>query len=106
MAVIHGKATAADIAAAHAPAKLAPPTHVLVRLKHRSILEPGCIQVEAGHQLEIPRAHYDPRNHDLVNPPTAAQAAAAGPPAAATEPQPSAVSAEDEQEIRLFEDPK
>jgi len=102
MAVIHGKASAEQIAAAHAPAK---PSKVLVRLKYRSILEPGCITVEPGHVMEVPQDHYDEAYHELVNPPAVAQAPSAGPPAAADAPQPPAVSAEDQDDIRLFEDP-
>jgi hypothetical protein len=107
MAVHKGHASPAAIAAAEAAsAAPAAPKKVLVRLKGRAILEPGCITVEAGHQMEIPARHFDPQHHELVNPPTVAQAAAAGPPAAAEVPQPSAVSDEDQDDIRLFEDPK
>ncbi len=76
------------------------PPKVLVRLKGRAILEPGCITVEAGHVLEIPKAHFDPQHHDLVNPPAVADAPVAEPPAEAGTTQPSADS---EGEVRLFE---
>jgi hypothetical protein len=88
MAVIKGAASAAEIAA-HA-AVAATPQKILVRLKSRSILEPGCITVEPGHVMEIPESHFDAQHHERLSPPAVAQAPAAGPPAASGEPQPSA----------------
>jgi hypothetical protein len=41
---------------------------VRVRLRFRSILEPGCRTVDAGHEMEIPQAHYDPTYHELLGP--------------------------------------
>lgn len=93
---------------AAAPEPVVPnvPRKVLVRLKMRSILEPGCITVEPGFVTEIPEAHFSPEHHELVNPPVVAKSPADGPPAEGGVPQPSAVSAADLDDIRLFEDPK
>lgn len=91
MAVIKGIA---------APAAAPAPTQLLVRLKSRSYLEPGCIQVEPGHVMNIPAAHFDPTYHELVNPPALAPAPANGPPDGSGSQQASAVH---ESEIRLFE---
>lgn len=106
MGVVKGHLTG-DALAAHLAAESAPPapSKVNVRLRQRSILEPGCITVDAGHVMDIPAAHYDPAFHELTDPLAAAPALASGPPAAAGAEQPPAVSDEDQADIRLFEDP-
>lgn len=81
------------------------PRKVLVRLKKRSILEPGCITVDPGFVTEIPEAHFSPEHHELVNPPAVGEAPN-GPPAAEGSDQPPAVSDADLTDVRLFEDPK
>lgn len=100
MAVIKGIQASA---AAPVPAA---PEMLLVRLKSRSYLEPGCIQVEAGHIMSIPAAHFDAQYHELVNPPALAPAPVDGPPAEGGSQQASAVSQADLDDIHLFEDPK
>jgi hypothetical protein len=56
---------------------------VRVRLKHRTILEPGCHQVEPGYVTEIPKSHYLETHHELLEdspPPATASSPAAPPP--------------------------